>query len=63
MGQWGYGDSCIWALPAGRISGFGQGANYSGAVLEGRTLGAMSTHPSITSCKALKASRRSALEG
>ena len=39
MGQWGYGGSRTWYLPAGSTLGFGQGGNYLGEVLKGRTLG------------------------
>ena len=34
--------SSAWALPAGGTLGFGQGGNYLGEVLRGRTLGALS---------------------
>jgi hypothetical protein len=37
-----HGDSRTWALPAGGTLGFGQGGNYLGAVLGGRTLGNVS---------------------
>jgi hypothetical protein len=39
MGQWGVWGSSACALPAGSTLGFGQVANYLGAVLKGRALG------------------------